>query len=147
MVTYSHPCPPPFKAVTTSPPFLQAKWSHIFIGYPNLTFLPHSSCPSFQHPGQTYLYETNIRSSPKHLFHTSLLRHSSQLPLSLVTLSSSSSFAHSHIHSQPLTSPLLLAWFSSSACLPCVETAPRTLPIPQRHRQTLRYSFKQSRRF
>lgn len=47
--------------------------------------------------------------------------------LSSCCFSSSSSSAHSHIHSQPLTSPLP-ARFSSSACLAPAETATHTLP-------------------
>lgn len=54
--------------------------------YPSLLFLPHSSCPSLQHPGQTTLYEASIHSSPKHLFHPSLLRQSSQLLLLFLLL-------------------------------------------------------------
>lgn len=55
--------------------------------------------------------------------------------LSSCCFSSSSSSAHSHIHSQPLTSPLS-ARFSSSACLAPAETATHTLPAPQRYRET-----------
>lgn len=128
MDTYSHPYLLPFKTVTISPSVPPVKPSLIFICYPSL---PHSSCPSFQHPGQTSLYEANIHSSPKHLFHTPLLKQSSQLLVSLVTVSSSSSSAHSHIHSQPLTSPLLFTWFSSSACLACVETVTTHSQFPK----------------
>lgn len=61
--------------------------------------------------------------------------------LSSCCFSSSSSSAHSYIHSQPLTSPLL-ARFSSSACLAPTETATHTLPVPQRCRETLGNSLK-----
>lgn len=118
------------------------RWFCFF--YPSLPFLPHSSCPSLQCPGQTALCEANIHSSPKHLFHTSLLRQSSQLLLLFLLL-----FLCPLLHPQPtshfpsLSTVQFICLFGS--CRNCHSHTPSSPKVQRDIRKQL--EIEKSRRF